>query len=211
MIDVGSDHGYLVLDLARRSYPGRLIASDINTGPLESAKRHAEAAGLSGRLEFRLADGLERCDPQAVDCIVIAGMGGDTICGILDRAEWCMDPAYLLILQPMTRAEVLRYWLVNNGFSILTEDLVEDNGTIYPVLSARFGGTERLTDAECYTGAFEKIRTLPLSKAFLLQQRSRFEKICRGLQRSGREPDRLRLTEQITAQIEEMIRLGESK
>ena len=211
VIDVGTDHGYLLLQLAQSGYPGRLLAADINPGPLETARRHAEAVGLLDRLEFQLADGLELCDPEAVDCIVIAGMGGDTICGILDRAEWCMSPEYLLVLQPMTRAEVLRYWLVHNGFSISAEHLVRDGGALYSVFTARFGERERLTDAEYYTGAFHQIRTLPLCLPFLQQQLSRFEKICIGLRRAGKEPERLRFTERVTAQIREMIRNADSE
>ena len=154
LIDVGTDHGYLPVSLARHGYPGALFASDIRKGPLDAARRSAREAGQEERIAFQLCDGLELCDPESVDTIVIAGMGGDTICGILDRAEWCMDPRYQLLLQPMTRAEVLRYWLVNNGFAIETERLAEDGGEIYSLFSARFGGTQQLSDAELYSGAF---------------------------------------------------------
>ena len=157
LIDVGTDHGYLPVSLARHGYPGALFASDLREGPLNAARRSAREAGLSERITFQLCDGLELCDPDAVDTIVIAGMGGDTVCGILDRAEWCLDPRYRLILQPMTRAEVLRYWLTNNGFVIEEERLVEDAGEIYALLSARFGGEMRLSDAELYTGAFDLV------------------------------------------------------
>lgn len=61
-----------------------------------------------------------------MDTIVIAGMGGDMICRILDEAEWCMSGKYKLILQPMTKQDILRYWLVNNGFEICRELIAED-------------------------------------------------------------------------------------
>ena len=204
LIDVGTDHGYLPLSLARHGYPGTLIAADIAPGPLDAARRSAAEAGLSARICFLLGDGLAGCDPEAVDTVVIAGMGGDSICGILDRAEWCMDARYTLILQPMTRAEVLRYWLVNNGFAIDAERLAEDAGTIYSVLRARFGGQQSLTDAELFTGSLSLVGEEPLFPAFLRQQTARFEKIVRGLRRSGREPGRLRLTEEILREWKEM-------
>ena len=33
LIDVGTDHGYLPVSLARTGYPGALFASDIGEGP----------------------------------------------------------------------------------------------------------------------------------------------------------------------------------
>lgn len=153
VIDVGTDHGYLPERLALDGYPGAIFASDLREGPLASAKRTAAQSGTSDRIRFLLSDGLDACPPDAVDTIVIAGMGGDTICGILDRAEWCMSPEYRLILQPMTKAEVLRYWLCNNGFCIEEEALVEDGGTVYQILAAVFSGqNECLSDAELWVG-----------------------------------------------------------
>ena len=203
LIDVGTDHGYLPLSLARHGYPGALFASDLREGPLNAARRSAAAAGLSSRIGFQLCDGLDGCDRSAVDTIVIAGMGGDTICGILDRAEWCMDPRYTLILQPMTRAEVLRYWLTNNGFVIEAERLAEDAGELYALLRTRFGGEQKLSDAELYTGAFEQIEPEELWPAFLSRQRDRMEKLLVGLRKSGREPGRLRLMEAVAEELKE--------
>lgn len=203
LIDVGTDHGYLPLSLARHGYPGALFASDLREGPLNAARRSAAAAGLSSRIGFQLCDGLDGCDRSAVDTIVIAGMGGDTICGILDRAEWCMDPRYTLILQPMTRAEVLRYWLTNNGFVIEAERLAEDAGELYALLCTRFGGEQRLSDAELYTGAFEQIKQEELWPVFLSRQCDRMEKLLAGLRQSGREPGRLRLMEAVAEELKE--------
>ena len=206
MIDVGTDHGYLPLELLQSGYGGNVFASDINPGPLQAAKRSFRDAGLASRATFLLCDGLELCPPREIDCIVIAGMGGDSICGILDRAEWCMDPNYTLVLQPMTRAEVLRYWLIYNEFEITGEDLVEDRGTVYPVLTARFGGHTALCDAELYTGALEMIRPLELGEKLLDTETSRFERVLDGLSRSAKDEDRSRekLLREILSQLREM-------
>ena len=131
VIDVGTDHGYLPAALFQRGYSGRLIAADINAEPLSKAKRTAESIGAEDVISLRLCDGLDGCDSSEVDTIVIAGMGGDTICGILDRAEWCMAREYTLILQPMTHPEILRKWLLDNGFSILGELLSAEEHRIY--------------------------------------------------------------------------------
>lgn len=206
MIDVGTDHGHLPVALALRGFPGKLYASDIGEGPLATARQHACDAGVEDRITFLCCDGLALCPSEDVDCIVIAGMGGDTICGILDRAEFCMDPRYTLILQPMTRAEVLRYWLVHNDFAITEEDLVEDGGILYSVFCARFGGKTRLNDAELYTGSAALLAGHPLFHRMLEIQQKRFHKVYLALRESGAgdEDGRLQLAQQICAQLEEI-------
>ena len=181
LIDVGTDHGYLPVWLARRGYTGFLYASDINASPLASARKTAREALVEDRIEFLLCDGLDGCPPEKIDTIVIAGMGGDLICRILDRAEWCLNEAYTLILQPMTKAEVLRYWLVNNGFSLQEERIVCDGGKLYQVILSRYTGNMSLNDAELFAGAYENICAEPLCAEWLDSLILRFEKEERGL------------------------------
>ena len=161
---------------------------------------------MADRIRFRLCDGLTPEDADKIDTIVIAGMGGDTICGILDRAEFCMDPRYTLLLQPMTRAEVLRYWLIYNEFEIVDEDLVEDGGILYSVIVAVFGGKTRLNEAELYSGAYAKLKDQPLFPAFLDQQIGRFQKMVAGLKKSADcdASGRLPILLEILEQLEEM-------
>jgi len=48
---------------------------------------------------------------------VIAGLGGDNMADIISRAPWCRDGRTLL-LQPMSKAEVLRRALLNRGLEM---------------------------------------------------------------------------------------------
>ena len=205
MIDVGTDHAYLPVAMAQRGYRGNLLASDIGEGPLAVARRHAEEAEVGERIRFLCCDGLDLCPPDDVDCIVIAGMGGDTITGILDRGEFCMDTRYLLVLQPMTRAEVLRYWLVYNEFEICSEELVEDAGTLYQLLIARFGGETKLTDAELFAGKASLAKDPALYRCQLEQLCCRFEQAISGMERgeSANGP-RAQLYREILEQLCEM-------
>lgn len=191
VIDVGTDHGYIPAALLTNGYGGNIIASDINEGPLEAARRTAINAGGQDRVEFLLCDGLEQCDANRIDTIVIAGMGGDTICGILDRAEWCMSPGYQLILQPMTKAEVLRFWLINNGFEIIRDEYVLD-GNIYQIIVARFGSSVPYSDAELFLGKYELVCRDELFPRYLDSLIKRFEYAGRGMMNSesGRDNSR---------------------
>ena len=204
LIDVGTDHAYLPIAMAQRGYQGNIFASDIGEGPLCAARRNAADTGLTERIHFLLSDGLDACPEAEVDTIVIAGMGGDTICGILDRAEWCMDRRYTLLLQPMTKAEVLRFWLCNNGFMLEKEALIRDAGTVYQLIKAVFTGrNERLSDAELFTGFRDNLKEDALLSFFLEEQERRFAAALEGLQRSGHAPEgRLALYGGILSEIQ---------
>lgn len=205
VVDVGTDHGYIPVALAQNGYAGKIIASDIRSGPLQAARSSAESAGVEEKIDFLLCDGLDGCEKSAIDTIVIAGMGGDTICGILDRAEWCMTPDYTLILQPMTKAEVVRYWLAYNGYEFLDEVLVKDGGIIYQVIRARIKENTSLSLAELFTGEYALAVKNLLFGEFLDTLISRFETGIKGLE-SAKDcrPCSLSLKKQICSQLLEM-------
>ena len=149
LADVGTDHGYLPVWLLQNGRIASAIASDINAEPLEHARRTAAEYGVT--LDLRLCSGLDAIAPDEADTVAIAGMGGETILTILRSAAWDWRGKTLL-LQPMTKAELLRRWLVENGFRIASERLVLDKRTIYPVLSVRAGESAPLTNAEAWCG-----------------------------------------------------------
>ena len=205
VVDVGTDHGYIPVALAQNGYAGKIIASDIRPGPLQAARNSAESAAVDDKIDFLLCDGLDGCEKSAIDTIVIAGMGGDTICGILDRAEWCMTPDYTLILQPMTKAEVVRYWLAYNGYEFLDEVLVKDGGIIYQVIRARIKENTSLSLAELFTGEYALAVKNQLFGEFLDTLISRFETGIKGLERAKDcRPCSLALKKQICSQLMEM-------
>lgn len=140
LADIGTDHGYIPAALLLEGRIQRAVAADVGREPLEHARRTAARLGLEDQIDFRLGDGLSVLEPGEADVIVIAGMGGDTISGILEAAPWSGDGA-LLLLQPMSRAETLRRWLLERGYTVLAERLVQDKGTLYPILTVQGGQT----------------------------------------------------------------------
>ena len=204
-IDVGTDHGYIPAALAASGYAGNIYASDVNPMPLEAARATAAASGVAERIGFLLCDGLDLCPADKIDTVVIAGMGGDLICRILDRAGWCFDSRYKLILQPMTKSEILRYWLVNNGFSISQEDLAQDGEQLYQIIIARFGGRTELSDGELFAGKYALASDKSLYLRRLDKLTARFERALSGMERScDASAPRLGLTRGILKDLKEM-------
>ena len=138
LADIGTDHAYLPVHLVQAGVCPSAIASDIGAGPLDAARRTVTENGLTREIALRLGDGLSTVKADEIDDIAIAGMGGETIAAILEAAPWVKDTRLRLILQPMTRAEDLRRWLLRNGFSVLEEHLITDGRHLYPVMAAEY-------------------------------------------------------------------------
>ena len=181
LADVGTDHGYLPVWLLREGRIPYAIASDINRGPLEHARRTAEKYGVASRMDFRLCAGLERIAPDEADAVVIAGMGGETIVSILSAAPWLRESGAVLLLQPMTKANILRRYLTESGFRIASERLVEDKGTIYAVLWAEAGESAPITTAQAWCGVVSPREAL--YGAYAADRARKLEEAAEGMRR----------------------------
>ena len=184
--DVGTDHGYIPVMLVKRGYKGNIIATDINEGPLNKAKQSLIEAGCEEAVELILCNGLDGCESEKIDTIIVAGMGGDTITGILDRAEWCAREDIKLILQPVTKPEILRYWLVNNDFRIINEAQTEENGTVYQIICAVPGRDCRYKDSELFIGRYDLIKGSTYYEQMLDKHIIRFSSAAEGLKSTDR-------------------------
>ena len=144
--DVGTDHAKLPVYLLEQGTAEAAIAADIGEGPLQSARRTIEAHGLEGSIRTILSDGLVNVPREGLTDIIIAGMGGETIVHILETCPWPLE-GIRLVLQPMTRADVLRRWLAEQGFSTEAERCVRDGRFLYAVMSVRKDGTPHVPGA----------------------------------------------------------------
>lgn len=152
-VDVGTDHGRLAVWLLQNEMAARIAATDIRKGPLSSAVATAEEYGLAERIRFELCDGLDFPGAEAADAVIIAGMGGETIEGILRRAPWTLGGARL-VLQPQSKLDELCVWLRITGYGLEGAALAAEGERLYVVLAAR-GGAEGpifAEDALCASG-----------------------------------------------------------
>lgn len=187
LADVGTDHGLLPIRLLQENRILSAVATDIRPGPLDRGKANAAQHGVDN-ISFRLCNGLDGVQSHEVDTVVIAGMGGENIVDILQRASWCRH-GVRLILQPMSRPEVLRGALMGLSLRILSETLVEDTGRLYSVIVAEGGTAEVYTPAELYTGLFRHVGHQPLFKRLLKEQDMRLTPAVNGLAHSDRPED----------------------
>ena len=154
LADIGTDHGYLPLFLLKSGRIATAHLCDINEGPLASARSNLAAEGLTDRVQFHLCDGASVLEGLGITDYAIAGMGGELIADIIERAPHLHIPGVRLILQPMTKQAHLRGYLASSGFDILSERYSFDEGKYYVVIVCEYRGTIReLSPIEAELGA----------------------------------------------------------
>ena len=151
--DIGTDHGYLPIYLYKNRLIKKAVAADINPMPLDSARRNIAEHGVGEGIVTVLSDGLEKIGDFAPDDIAIFGMGGELVCRIIKNAPWTKDRKIRLILQPMTKQDEVRAYLLSEGFAIVDEALSEDEGKIYQTICAEYSGeSEKYSAVELIVG-----------------------------------------------------------
>jgi len=174
--DIGADHGYLSIELAKSQRAARVIATDKNPAPLDAAKKNIAAAGLESFIETRLGDGLQVLKIGEVDTICIGGMGGALICKILEDAPKIFQSVENLILQPMNAADKLKNFLTTKNFFIADIDLAESGGIIYEIIFA-------VKDAEKISAQM-KIETSPLHREYFLRKAKKLQRVLDEMSKS---------------------------
>jgi tRNA (adenine22-N1)-methyltransferase len=185
--DIGTDHGYVAEMLLNDDTCQKVIATDLNEGPLNRATEYLTEKGLSYRCDFRLGSGLEVLGEQEAEVLIIAGMGGDLISSILETSKKTAHNARELVLQPMSAVEVLRKYLFQNGFIIEDENIVKEYHHYYFIIKAIPGEAEKPDEIfhEFSRHLIEKKD--PLMKEYLMKVLKTNENIIASIEKNSNE------------------------
>ena len=134
--DIGCDHGYTSILLAKAGKAEKIIACDIGQAPLESAKKNILREGLTDRIECRLGDGLEPIKSFEAESVLISGMGGPLMMEILDKR---IEEFSFAVLSPQSDFANFRRFLFDR-MDILKEEYLEEGGKFYRLF---FAGKKR--------------------------------------------------------------------
>ena len=212
LADVGTDHGYIPIYLLQQEKIPSAIAMDINEGPLERAKEHIALYGLQAYIQTRLSDGVAALKPGEVEAVLIAGMGGGLVMHILQDGEQVCRTAKELILQPQSEIERVREFLREEGYTILAEDMVYEDGKFYPMMKVQYQGenenaqkaSEVLKLSDLYGGLLLQNRH-PVLKTFLEKEKLIYTGIKENLAKQPvSEKIRMRL-----AEVEDILHYNE--
>ena len=99
VVDVGTGTGAIILSLAKEFVGDAVfLGTDVSEDAIALARENAEKCGLSGRVKFAVADGLDEFDePQSVDVIVSNPPYVETaVCETLDPRVRNFEPRLAL-------------------------------------------------------------------------------------------------------------------
>ena len=152
--DIGTDHAYLPIFLIRSGKIKHAVLTDINAGPLASARENVTAAGVSDKCTLVLCDGASAISDMGVTDYSICGMGGELIARIITDAPHLKQKGVRLILQPMSRPAATRAVLASLGFEILSELYSREGDKYYLTILCEYTGkTGELGVVELELGA----------------------------------------------------------
>lgn len=146
LLDIGTDHGYVIIEALKNGYITSAIACDVNASPLENAKQNIQNAGLDDKVTFVQSNGFQSVN-KPYDGVLIAGMGMHLMKDILSQPH---VKAKKYILQANNHIDQLRTYLMNHHFKIVDEITIYDKFH-YVILICELGQMS-LTDFDLYVG-----------------------------------------------------------
>ena len=193
--DVGCDHGFLDLYLVQTGKMDGAIAMDARKGPLAAATEHVRQAGLSDQIETRLSDGLEAFTAGEAKSLVCAGMGGPLMQRILTAYPEKTESFEEFLLQPQSELREFRVFLRENGYKLIEERIVFEDGKYYFPMKARLAKGQSEAEEECrelYDRYGELLirRKDPILFQYLKEQERILGTILEQLRASGEAEDK---------------------
>lgn len=135
-IDVGSDHGYLLVHLIQECGFVKTLGIDLNQGPLNQCQKNLAKYNFEKYSELRISDGLQAISldkAKEYDSIIIAGMGGELIINIIKNDLEKFQKG-IIVLQPNNKEEKVREFLNSNNFEILEEKIIVEKNVYYSIM-----------------------------------------------------------------------------
>lgn len=194
LADVGCDHGYIPIYLTEREICPHVIAMDVNEGPLMRAKQHVLEQPESLPIDLLLSDGLKALSPHQVQSVTIAGMGGALVMKILSDSPEIVKELEECILQPQSELYKVRAFLLQEGFSIIDENMVLEDGKYYPLMKVQppkeqKEQRENWTPCELQFGRHLLLKQNQVLHQYLLRERQIKEQVLRSIK--GKEGDHI--------------------
>lgn len=182
IVDVGTDHAYIPIYLIKNNIIEKAIASDINSGPVEKAKKNVSNYNLGDKIICRLGGGLTTVKPKEVDAAIIAGMGGNLIRDIIEESKEVFKNLDYAILQPVQNPEVLREYIYKSGYKIIDEELVKEEDKFYEIFKVKYDNKIKEVRPIHYEVSETLIKKKhPVMKEYLAFKLDKYTKIYSGL------------------------------
>jgi tRNA (adenine22-N1)-methyltransferase len=209
LADIGSDHAYLPCALAEKEYISFAVAGEVVQGPFKRAQQEVRSRGLEKIIDVRLGDGLDvLLSDDRINTVTICGMGGVLIRQILESGlnKGKIAGSQHLILQPNVGEEELRYFLKENNYQIVSEELIEENDKLYEIIVAKPSNhSPEYSENELRYGPYLLKEKSSLFIKKWTKEKEKLEFVKQQIERSSN--DQSEKLKQLTTQINEIEEL----
>ncbi len=183
--DIGCDHAFTSIYLVEEKLARGAIAIDINKEPLKRAWQHIQESGMEEYISVRLSNGARGLKKGEADTILISGMGGALIASILEESINIIKDAKELVLSPQSEIYIVRHFLHDNGFKIVSEEMVKEQGKFYVVIRAVPGSQHYKDESGYIYGEYLIENKNKILEEFLLKEQKRTGSILDSLASSS--------------------------
>lgn len=177
IMDVGCDHALLDIYLVDREYIKKIYVCDVNPNALQNGIANIEKYDMDKKVIPVLGYGIERINEFDVNTLIISGMGSKNIVEILSSPN--VKKIYKLILQSNNNHYELRKFLMDEQFSIVDEEIVEDGKKSYiNIVALRDYYAPKYTEVELEFGPIlmGRIENISYFEDLLAKSKAIFEK-----------------------------------
>lgn len=179
--DIGTDHAYLPIYLVQENIADKVIAMDINKGPLEKAGENIERYAAQEKVSTRLSNGLEKLESGEANTVVVAGMGGMLVANILRGGQHCLGSMKRLVLQPQSDYAEVRKTVHELGFKIIDEEALMDMDKYYFIMVCEPGDERYDTETEYEYGKILGHKPSAVYGQFLAHKKNKKEEVIKKL------------------------------
>ena len=179
--DIGCDHAFTSIYLVEEKLARGAIAIDINKEPLKRAWQHIQESGMEEYISVRLSNGARGLKKGEADTILISGMGGALIASILEESINIIKDAKELVLSPQSEIYIVRHFLHDNGFKIVSEEMGKEQGKFYVVIRAVPGSQHYKDESGYIYGEYLIENKNKILEEFLLKEQKRTGSILDSL------------------------------
>lgn len=130
VFDIGCDHGYLSIYLSNNHNVTATDISDSSIKKTELNKKKYDSA-----INIIKTNGIENLNIKKNDTIIISGMGTNTILDILNNNNISNN----LIIQSNNNLNILRKSIINKGYYIKKEIVIEENSKFCVIIYFKKG------------------------------------------------------------------------
>ena len=165
--------------------------------------------GLEDKIQTRRSDGLAAVSAEEIDTVLIAGMGGGIVIHILTEGRKVAQGVKELILQPQSELEEVRRFLCTEGYEIVDEDMVLEDGKYYPMMKVRYAPETKdrrqsVAVRDFLFGPMLLQKKHPVLHAYLLREERIQKEVLERLAGQKQTPAIEKRTQEVQAYLQEI-------